>query len=330
MNVIHVCDRFTPRVYKMVIAQQRLGHDVKLLYLADCAEQVFPTVYDCSRYLSTAQLKPKLAKAAKTADIVWVHTSINSVPLINTVIVLGIGGPLLIWDIHDFVVDEITTINLSNVDLVVTPSEMMADQVRNVRPGTDVAVIYNKCPKQFQSRAPERPEIDGCVLESGIDGPSGLVYRDYTHVQDMLGDFDCNLFIYCMCEDILLMLKYYKNLMQPMPIFMLIPSMGRFKFGWAGASNDQHHINSCVTNKFWEYLTAGIPVATWRSSEMSDIAQVLGVEVNVSEGDDFEMGSAFEIKEARRRVRELQESGVLWLENDPALLAILGSSGRWV
>jgi hypothetical protein len=42
----------------------------------------------------------------------------------------------------------------------------------------------------------------------------------------------------------------------------------------AGAANSRHEIDICVTNKFWEYIAAGIPVVTFNAKEMASFYEV--------------------------------------------------------
>lgn len=322
MQIIHVCDRFTPRVAKMIIAQQGEGHGVMLVYKRDCLPGMLATVLSSSKYEGDAQLRQKLRMLAPGADVVWVHTSINSVQLAGDALRYLPPECVTVWDVHDYSNQEYSTTVTAIFDVVVCPSDGMVKRFTSASDGNELDVIrvYNKCPRAFGRVPPKQPVGNSMVLASGIERKGGTVWRDYTWLQEQCRAWGVQLFIYPGSVDAGL-IHEYDNVMQMLPLWQMMDALSRYECGWAGAANDKHDIDCCVTNKFWEYLAAGIPPVTFNSMEMTEIAAELGFDVDDSE--------PFPLPQPAPRywIHAAKHDGKVFLEDDDNYKALMRKLG---
>jgi len=319
MQILHVCLRFTPRVLKMIVTQQAQSVGVMLMYKEDCQPDMFPAVYCATRYAAAAQFKQKLQFCGESSDVVWVHTSIGNPDMIDAVREY-LPDAFIVWDVHDFVVDKMTPERIALADVIVCPGKRMAQQIKEkggTHKGMPVQVIYNKCPRAFGCDGMDADVVqNSVVLGSGVGVPGGTVWRDYTGAQKLVHDIGMQLFVYSADINPELV-QHYTFLLRRLPLWLLIERMACYEIGWAGAANAEHDIDVCVTNKFWEYLAAGIPVMTFKSAEMAEIAQAMHVGVEYKEGTHKGMpvpGSL--LIPDRRNVAAAKKRGLVFLEDD--------------
>jgi hypothetical protein len=223
-------------------------------------------------------------------SVIHVHTTCNNAQLISYVRD-GLQGDIpIVWDIHDW--HESIESRLHECQGVIVPSRGYADHIT----GRNANVVYSMLPANWiQERRPQR--VNAGVLASGIGGPDGLVWRDYTEVQKSLRH---ELYIYAgmdICVDgAHPMNAHYDNLLVVAPYMGMMRQLSKYAFGYAGAANSRHTIHDCVTNKFWEYISAGIPVVTYNSSEMAELTRDLWTGVNLESLDE-----PFEIPETANK-----------------------------
>jgi len=150
-----------------------------------------------------------------------------------------------------------------------------------IKAGADpdkITVIYSMVPRMLMDFELPKHKLPMAILASGISSPNrGPVYRDYTEVQQKLsiplailpGD-NSNEYV-----------GHYDNVLQVMPYTHMLKQMAQYSAGYAGAANSRHEIDLCVTNKFWEYIAANIPIITYNASEMAEIAEREWVSINI-------------------------------------------------
>jgi hypothetical protein len=235
-----------------------------------------------STWTDVYQLKNKLAILGNV-DVIHVHTTCNNAELVSHVTDGLSSGIPIVWDMHDWTPNADAI--LPHCNGVIVPSRGYAENLN-----AKAHVVYSMLPKDWIQ--PARPQrVNAGILESGIEGPDGMVWRDYTEAQKKL----CHpLYIYAgidLCVDGAHPLNaHYDNLLQVAPYMGMMRQLSKYAFGYAGAANSRHSIHDCVTNKFWEYISAGIPVVTYNSSEMADLMRDLWTGVNLETLDEpFEL-----------------------------------------
>jgi hypothetical protein len=272
--IYHVCDRMTERVWKIAYAQQCLGKDVTIIYRTDCHPDLLTTMVRVSRWLDPCQIAGKLDSVPDDSRI-WVHASINSTFLFDLfgqsprLRLLRQGFHALYFDVHDWTDAAAKAICKASPDRVFTPSKGMADHVRKVWFGR-VDCLYSMVPHDYHTYADRQIDAVSLVAGAEIDG---VVWRDYRQVAKWLNP---RLFLFPCFVDQPKIAAYY-NVMQRLPYSVLLPTLAKFQQSWCGAANDQHRIDDCVTNKFWNALAVRSKPIVWRSAEMEQICGQYGV-----------------------------------------------------
>jgi hypothetical protein len=261
MKILHVCYSLTGRVLKQVLVEQDAGLDVAAAFAGTVHWDLAPRIRTT---FGLANLNAAgLGAICDGFDVIHLHTTITNA---GWPVGMKTRAPI-VWDIHD-IVPEALPAGLAAVAAVVTPGERMAAQVRS---GTakPVHAVYSKVPRALWPTW--REPIQGTVgLISAVAREP--VYRDYRQVHQMLGGRLFVLSAKTPCDladtmNVLEMVQYQQSLQK----------LSQFQWGWAGAANDRHRIDECVTNKLWESLACGLPVITWRSDEMTELALRLRV-----------------------------------------------------
>jgi len=318
MKIVHICKRFSPRVVKLVIAQQMQGHEVKLIYQINSAPGMFQHVNSSTQWVDRGTLSSKVFDNCAGADIAWIHTSINDRGLFGACLRDISLQTAMVWDIHD-VVDHDQDM-LEKADIVLAPSKAFEKRLQKQAPKAYVKTLYNKCPAAFKSTRQVQKIENSCILASDVEPPvhGSTVWRDYFEIKEDMRKAEIPLFVYPASNPNAIN-RYYEFIMAPLPVDMLIERMSAYSFGWAGAGNNRHRIDDCVTNKFWEYLAAGIPVATFRSDEMRDLAE----EVEV--GFDIEKINLSTLMTCRRKEHHNAENlpdELIFLEGDKTYMEL--------
>jgi len=276
MIILHVCELATIRVLKECFALQQSGTPVVLWY-KDCAHRgLLGWITHQSTWTDANQLKSKL-KLATGFDAVHVHTTCTNAQLLTHV--RQATDAKIIWDMHDWTPEVKPDEVLWACNKVIVPSKGYAKNLEKF--GAEATVVYSMLPKDWFHDIGET-RIDAGILESGIEGPKGKTWRDYTEAQKEL----CHqLYIYAgidICVDGPHPLHaHYENLLLAAPYMGMMKQLSKYAFGYAGAANSRHDINICVTNKFWEYIAAGLPVVTYHATEMAEIVQESWTGVNL-------------------------------------------------
>lgn len=197
-----------------------------------------------------------LREVASMYDVVVVHTTISTN---DDAGILGaqLGGlTRLVWDCHDYIDNKAARL----YDAVTCPSMGMAECF-----GDKGVVVYSKVPKALWPRRDEsRPTVDAVVLQGTMF--TNDTWSDYSGLEKRLGR---PVFFYP--SDDRVPLVGGCRMMRKLPYLQLLNEMQYYAAGYAGASREDVTIHDCVTNKFWEYIAAGIPVLTYNSKEMAEL-----------------------------------------------------------
>lgn len=282
-KVLHVCDIFSIRTAKEVIAQQAAGRHAYVMYRHNWHTGLLPFMFHCEAF-DRMTFGMRLKAMAKIVDVVQVHTTIATARLVGAVRQVVGDKAKIVWDIHDLVPDDLMKFNLGLVNGVVCPSKGMAKKVEELGMKA-VDTVYSMVPYVLipAEVVPFNRRIKAAVLVSGICCPgAGDPWRDYTMVQEKL---EWPLFIYP-DQDNDALATVYHQVMHTQQYPKLMTQLPWFMSGYAGANDDQITINDCVTNKFWEYVACGLAPVTYRSDEMSELLGEIGSGVALERLDE--------------------------------------------
>lgn len=290
IKVLHVCDIFSIRTAKEVIAQQSAGAQAYVMYRHNWHTGLLPFMFHCEAF-DRQTFMFRLKAMVQGVDVVQVHTTIATQMLLSAVRSVAGDGAKIVWDMHDFVNTPVTGDLLKMANGVVCPSKGMAKRVEMLGAKT-VDVVYSMVPMALHpvDLVPFKRRVNAAVLVSGIHLPnSGDAWRDYTMVQERLS---WPMFIYP-DQDNEALATVYHHVMHTQQYPKLMTQLPWFMAGYAGANNDQITIHDCVTNKFWEYVACGVPPITYRADEMSRLveeevhagAEILNLDDDLDEND---------------------------------------------
>lgn len=313
MRILHVCNRLTCRVWKEAYVLQRAGHEVIILFNQMAMIGLDQSILYLSRWVTGGDLVDKITAIAP--DVVHMHTSLSQLQIVD--FVRESGAPC-VWDVHDWSADVAALADGADCEFIVPNNGIAAHLGRG-------AVVYSKVPAALitpEARAapsqPRNPET--IVLASHVS--TAPAWRDYRPIQQRFWDAGLMMWIYP--TDRNQQIGEYDRLMQTLPYVNYLNELTFYGWGYAGAANADHTIHDCVTNKFWEYLAAGIPVITYRSDEMTELAESMGVGVDL---DWLDMDRLRSAKYRERFAREIaNQSDALAMEGELPILQAVYSS----
>jgi len=278
VSVLHVCREVSIRAIKEVLTSQRDPRiNTHLLYKQSRQPEVQGYIQSTSQWVDPVQLEFHLTTGMRRCDVIHVHTTFINVMLIRDVVTIARrlpegNRPRIVWDMHDmdWGDDEAVTRLIpyfEGVDSVIVPSYGYKTYVDGLVPYEGkCTVVYSMVPKILYPRLSFRAHSIDCVaLATGVCLPgNGPIYRDYKEVQASLR---VPMMIFQGNSDPELQM-HYDNLMGIRRYPKLLEELSQYKMGYAGAANSRHDIDICVTNKFFEYIAADLPIITYKSDEM--------------------------------------------------------------
>ena len=242
MRILHIARWASARVYKQVLCQQGAGWNVTLMAGSTPHVGLHGLVVRRMGWCPFDVLE-RLA-----FDVVVFHTTISTAHETMPRI-----APRMIWDCHDYVGNV-----YNGFDAVTCPSRGMADKFDNG------CVVYSKVPAMLWPTWSER-YIDAVVFQGTMG--NGEAWGDYEGLEARIGR---PVFFYP-SGDVIEGHKRCK-LMRRVSYAELLSVMSEYAIGYAGASREDVTIDDCVTNKYWEYIAAGLPVMLYNSEEMSQLS----------------------------------------------------------
>jgi len=270
MRVLHIAELATIRVLKEAFAIQQSGTATAIWYKGCAHKGLMGWITFQSTWTDADQLKAKL-RAVSGYDIIHVHTTCTNAALVTHVRQAADKASRIIWDMHDWTPEVKPDEYKHAFDSVLVPSQGYSDSLKAI--GIESTVVYSMLPRAWFHPITDRL-VNAGVLVSGIDSKKGKVWRDYTEAQEKL---QAELYVYgaisLSVDGPHPLHAEYDNLMLTAPYMGLMKQLSKYAFGYAGAGNSRHTIHDCVTNKFWEYIAAGLPVITFNSDEMSAIVK---------------------------------------------------------
>ncbi len=265
LKILHICDIATCRVMKQVIAQQLSDQfEPTLLYNRCWHRDLLSWVDQISIWGNPQHLHSKLQRLGGF-DAYHVHTAIDNSGLIKLARV-SVPDAQIIWDLNDLNSDANEYTQYASH--IFTPSTSMAGQLKTDTPKT---VIYSMLPQVlFPAIVHQAKRNQAGILALGVGIDTDPIWRDYRTIANNLG-------LYILAGNYKPeLLTHYNNVLQTLPYTLMMQALTRYAYGYAGSANDRHDINTCVTNKFWEYIAAGIPVVTFKAAEMDSILTKIG------------------------------------------------------
>lgn len=257
--IIHICDTATVRVFKEIYALQSRGWNVLLLYRNCQHRDLLQLVGQASLWTDSGILRAKLSSVKN--QVIHVHTSINSAPLIEEVAPHGKRNAI-VWDIHDLVEDS--KIHFDKASAIVIPSIGYADMITH----ESKTVLYSKVPFDWLGEM-RVPENNSCLLVSEVcHSGMGPEWRDYSELQSTL-----NMPLFIMPANATGW-ESYSNVMQRLPYLKMLLALQSFKFAWTGAPNTKSDFSKITTNKFWEAVAIGSYACLSETCE--EMRQLLG------------------------------------------------------
>jgi hypothetical protein len=281
IRITHVATHVYPQVFKHVIAQQDFngGQTFHPFLLTGSQNEMTYAIHRSRMFplYCLDVLEALLPALEPNTDIFQLYLSIHDInPMLS---VLSESGQKVmaktVVHCNDFspLFEQKHLATLQQCRGIIVPSPAMVHQFSFAK----IPVMYlpNKAPSRlvFQDTW-DQPTEDAIALCADVADNGGRGYRDYTWAQFVCEKSLRPLHVYPtrITHDTLLS---YSHVMATLPYPLMLRSMSHHSGGWAGASNDEHDINTCVTNKFWDYLAAGIPPVLYRSKAMRDIIDAM-------------------------------------------------------
>ncbi|GJQ62980.1 MAG: hypothetical protein SCALA702_20330 [Melioribacteraceae bacterium] len=278
LNILFLQNSPCIRNYKYATALRKKGHNVSLAYTDIMLSQRYKNLDD-DTYNENIKIDnyPKLWDISKNYDIIHSHNE----PDLYTVAALG-GDVPVVHDTHDLISLRDTDPNLKYFEglanraahgrVYSTPYQRdEAKSLYNVK--GDSLVFYNYAseehlPKKFLPKLSEQDGKIHFVYEGGIYVTNGR-HRDFGDQFVELAKRGICVHIYPdnFFPDVAEYFAPYDNVYynHPIPPHELIETMTQFDFGiipWNLQKGNVRFLSSTIANKLFEYMAAGLPVAT--------------------------------------------------------------------
>jgi glycosyltransferase involved in cell wall biosynthesis len=297
MKILMVSNGCCIRVIKEGTTLEGLGHDVTYLHTKVNNPDLRQLLAKESYYDSPAMLRNKLVRF--NPDIVHVHA--EPATLVMHVWEMLPDVPI-VFDIHDclfmrygdLLQEEVDAFH--QADALVYPSKGYMLGITRACPketdGKRNQVLRPYMPKHLTvSGTPPLSQIEGLVYEGGSvpRGDVKVSYRDFSDIIKRTHDENIPFFIFSANSTGLDYTASLYGLTFPRtPYIALLVQLSRFSYGLlAPGYFPDKHMEVCMPNKLFEYLSAGLPVITWGCSEVSEFVRENGCGEVLSHPDDL-------------------------------------------
>ena len=237
MRILHLCNRFTGRVAKLMRVLSP-GHEQVL-----CCKQIPSAFVQLAiEHPIVSYNNPQgLYHLATGFDVVYCHYSLDSQQVFKDF--LAEVGCRRVLDIHDW--DHNLADCLQHMDAVVVPTDGYRSKAKSA------VVVHNKVPLCWKPKNSTK-DRGTCLIGTMAMEPAYFDYREtykaFNGAIDVFatGPVDMSMGIPCY---------------QSMPYLFMLEHASRYMVGFAGAPNSKTNVDAVITNKFWEYLACGCMVA---------------------------------------------------------------------
>ena len=282
IRITHISTLMYPQVFKHVMAQQDFnnGKTFAPFLLAGSQTDMAYAINNSRMFPSYCPdvLVDLLPKYATQTDVFQLYLSLHDIVTMLQILAKSGESVMAKTVVHcnDFSPVFQTPSNahiLSQCKGIIVPSPAMVQQFAFA--GVPVMYLPSKAPLRLVIKdIDDIPFEDAIALCADVADNNGETYRDYKWAQ-----FACEMNLRPMhvypTRINHRVMETYHHLMATLPYPLMLQSMSKHAGGWAGASNNTHDINTCVTNKFWDYLAAGIPPILYRSKTMRDMMDAM-------------------------------------------------------
>lgn len=279
LNILFIQDSPCIRNFKYAMALKKRGHNVTLAYFLKKLSERYPGLND-NVYASSVKISDyeELWKLSENFDIIHSHNE----PDFYTVGMLGCKTPV-IHDTHDLIslreqgnsqIKYFEGIANRTADgrIYSTPYQKSeAGQMYSVDGPSLVFYNYaseDHLPQKYLPKLSDEDRNIHFVYEGGISGTDGK-HRDFAGQFIELAKKNIFVHIYPATYDknLSAFFRDYKNIdyRRPVPPGKLIEEMTQYDFGlipWNLEKGNERFLASTIANKLFEYLAAGLPVAT--------------------------------------------------------------------
>ncbi len=279
LNILFVQDAPCIRNYKYAAALKKKGHKVALAYFIEKLSERYKGMSD-SVYTESIKITDykQLWDLAQNYDIIHSHNE----PDQYTVLATASGVPV-IHDTHDLIslrepenyqLKYFEGIANRSADGRIYSTPYQYEEAKNLYGVNGKSIIFynyaseDHLPKKFLPKLSEKDGKVHFVYEGGISGADGK-HRDFADQFVKISDYGCIIHVYPAKYDhrLAYFFSNYPNIIYNNPISpeILIETMTQFDFGlipWNLDKGNERFLSSTIANKLYEYLAAGLPVAT--------------------------------------------------------------------
>jgi len=309
LTICHVILHSCVRVWKVIAAQNQDGRVTPFAYNAIFAREhpnwepavVFRMFVGENQTLVFPQIQKAVRQIAKWVDAFHVH---NTPDVFAPIIREAVGKDAKIfYDVHDLLSYQtgnqalrvLEDASADAADHIFTISQDYRDLLRERYPHKNVTFYQSKLPRSWYPKIVETPEHEGIVYQGGISQKPGHHRNVFDYWEKMRTPL--TLFPSITVEDGTYEIPMNVTLMRPVDIFSLYRTMAGYEAGFVGTQNPDPHFDGAMPNKFWEYLSCGIPVIAANCPAVADWLDChpgIGVVANAPE----------EVVPALRRIRK--------------------------
>lgn len=257
-SILHIARWCNARVYKQVVAQAGAGWHVRLMIHTTPHVDLLALASDMGLLVQWTQ-----GPVRERYDAVVVHTTIGNSGDAELFAMVHEGTQRwLVWDCHDYVDSSAS----AGYDSVVCTCRGMAGESW-LCPSH---VVYSKVAGVMWPEWSERC-VNACVFQGTLD--RSVMWGDYSGL-----DVGMPLFVYPSGDDVSGF--EHMHLMRRVSYLDMLRRLSMYECGYAGASQPGVVLDRVVTNKYWEYIAAGIPVMLGgECAEMSVLSAMYGLGV---------------------------------------------------
>ncbi len=299
LNILFVQDAPCIRNYKYAKALQKRGHNITLAYTIKKLSERYNGLSD-DVYVNSIKMMDAsdIWKLADKFDIIHSHNE----PDHFTVAALASNKPV-IHDTHDLIsLREPENTQLKYFEGIANRAahgriystqyqQREAENLYNVNGSSLIYYNYaseNHIPSAYLEKKSSRDGKLHCVYEGGISDSNGK-HRDFSNQFVEMSLYGINIHIYPAAYDKNLAEYFsaYSNIFYYHPVSpeKLIEEMTQYDFGiipWNLEKGNKRFLDSTIANKLFEYLSAGLPVATADIQSYNDFFKKYDVGVTFS------------------------------------------------
>lgn len=296
MRITLVTGQTCARAVKQALALTNNGHEIHLI------TQGLPTRWDFFKTVTACQNEGQVYEAIKLhkdTDIFHVH---NEPSMYVGMIKSELPHKKVVIDVHDSyivretgpVTDEIQ--NFTIADGLVFVSDIAQKMVREAYALQQPTTVLESYVNHSYYASPCSQWLGGIAMEGRVTLPKENInmlhahdYCDYIDLFTETKRKGLEVFMYSTRDDkeYINTYKDIVNLLEGVPLKLLIRLMGRHQWGFVGNSKRTAVYNNTCTNKMFEYIAAGIPVIALNAKWTEDFIVANGVGIAVKSVDEI-------------------------------------------